>query len=66
MTAKIRELNLDDVKAVSGGVSIPTRQQVMANSATMNMTISVPSGVNTALAKPPTSSALVASAIRYS
>ncbi|MBY0319025.1 MAG: hypothetical protein K2X72_09900 [Reyranella sp.] len=64
MIAKIRELNLDDVKAVSGGVTIPTKQQVIANSATMNMTMSMPSGVNTALAKPTLSSSLLVSSIR--
>ena len=62
MTAKIRELNLDDVKAVSGGVSIPTKQQVMANSATLS--VSLPSGLNTALAKPTLSSSLIVSSIR--
>jgi hypothetical protein len=62
MIAKIRELNLDDLKTVSGGVSIPTKQQVMANAA--NLSVSVPSGTNTALAKPTLSSNLLVSSIR--
>jgi hypothetical protein len=64
MIAKIRELTFDDLKTVSGGVSIPTKQQMMANAA--NMSVSVPSGVNTALARPTPSATLVASSIRYS
>jgi hypothetical protein len=48
MTAKIRELNLEDIKTVAGGVVIPTKQQVIAHSA--NVSVSLPSGINAALA----------------
>jgi hypothetical protein len=52
MTAKIRELNLDDIKTVSGGVTMPTRQQLIANSANAHIAVSLPSDINAAMAMP--------------
>jgi hypothetical protein len=48
MATKIRELNVADLKIVSGGVSVPTRQQLIASIG--GLSASLPSGVNTAMA----------------